>query len=120
MTRSRFPRSVFSVGDEPDARFSLANERTFLAWNRTALALIAAGVALEVLGLDLQSGLRVTASILLIVSGIALPIVAWFEWMATERALRVGRELPGGVTGFLLASVVVVVGALVALGVLLP
>ena len=32
-------------GKEPDARFSYANERTFLAWNRTALALIATGVA---------------------------------------------------------------------------
>ena len=30
---------------EPDARFTYANERTFLAWNRTALALIATGVA---------------------------------------------------------------------------
>jgi putative membrane protein len=30
---------------EPDVRFSFANERTFLAWNRTALALIATGIA---------------------------------------------------------------------------
>lgn len=32
-------------GTEPDYRFTLANERTFLAWIRTALALIAGGVA---------------------------------------------------------------------------
>ena len=32
-------------GEEPDARFSYANERTFLAWNRTALALIGVGLA---------------------------------------------------------------------------
>jgi putative membrane protein len=38
MSDRRFPRSVFSRGTEPDARFTLANERTFLAWIRTALA----------------------------------------------------------------------------------
>ena len=34
-------------GEEPDPRFTLANERTFLAWVRTALALVAAGIGLE-------------------------------------------------------------------------
>ena len=38
----RFPRSVYGEGEEPDPRFSLANERTFLAWLRTALAMYAA------------------------------------------------------------------------------
>ena len=88
MTRTRFPRSVFRVGTEPDARFTLANERTFLAWTRTALALIAGGVALEALGLDLQAGFRLAASLVLVVAGLALPIWAWVEWMRTERALR--------------------------------
>ena len=52
----RFPRRVYGVGTEPDARFSLANERTFLAWIRTALALIAAGVALEAFVLPIAPG----------------------------------------------------------------
>ena len=30
-------------GEEPDYRFTLANERTFLAWVRTALGLLAGG-----------------------------------------------------------------------------
>ncbi len=47
---TRFPRQVFDRGEEPDARFTLANERTFLAWIRTSLALLAGGVALHVLG----------------------------------------------------------------------
>ena len=33
------------TGEEPDPRFSLANERTFLAWIRTSIALIAGGLA---------------------------------------------------------------------------
>ena len=45
--RSRLARRVFPEGTEPDPRFTLANERTFLAWMRTALAFIAGGVALE-------------------------------------------------------------------------
>jgi putative membrane protein len=53
VTDKRFPASVFRAGSEPDARFSLANERTFLAWIRTGLALLAGGVALEALGLGI-------------------------------------------------------------------
>ena len=34
------------VGHEPDYRFTLANERTFLAYIRTALAFFAAGTAI--------------------------------------------------------------------------
>lgn len=119
VTRTRFPASVYGTGDEPDARFSLANERTFLAWNRTALALIAGGVALEALGLDLQPGLRLAASVILIVAGLILPVLAWQEWGRTERALRAGSPLPGSATSIALATTIVVVGVLVLLGVIL-
>lgn len=54
---ARFPQSVYGQGEEPDARFSLANERTFLAWIRTSLALIAGGVALEAFDLPLPLSL---------------------------------------------------------------
>lgn len=118
MKRERFPASVFRVGEEPDARFSLANERTFLAWNRTALALIAGGVALEALGLDLHPVPRLIASLVLIVSGLVLPVIAWFEWARTERSLRLSAPLPGSLTGVALSVVIVVVGALIVLGVL--
>ena len=33
-------------GREPDPRFTFANERTFLAWSRTALALVVAGLGI--------------------------------------------------------------------------
>ena len=119
MTRSRFPRSVYRTGTDPDARFSLANERTFLAWNRTALALLAGGVALEALGLDLQPDLRLAASLILIASGVVIPVLAWLEWGRTERALRAGSPLPGSLTSAALAITIVLVGVLVLLGVVL-
>ena len=119
MPRSRFPQSVYGTGEEPDARFSLANERTFLAWNRTALALIAGGVALEALGLDLHPGLRLASSLILIAAGLIVPVLAWFEWGRTERALRAASPLPGSAASIALAVTIVLVGALVLLGVVL-
>ncbi|WP_127473705.1 YidH family protein [Microbacterium sulfonylureivorans] len=120
MTRPRFPRSVYEIGTDPDPRFSLANERTFLAWTRTALALLAGGVVLEGFELGLNEALRLAASITLIVAGIVIPMLSWFEWMAAERALRLARPLPGARTSAVLAVVVIVVGVLVLLGVLVP
>lgn len=115
----RFPRRVYAAGAEPDARFTLANERTFLAWIRTALALIAGGVALELLGLDLHAGLRLAASLVLVVAGIATPVVAWSGWMRSERALRLAQPLPASPLGIALTAAVAVVGVLVLLGLLL-
>ena len=119
MHESRFPRSVYGAGDEPDPRFSLANERTFLAWMRTALALIAGGVALEALGLDLQPELRLAGALVLIAAGLALGVLAWMEWAKTERALRAAAPLPGSALSLVLAITVVLVALLVLLGVVL-
>lgn len=115
----RFPASVFSYGTEPDARFTLANERTFLAWIRTALALIAGGVALEVLGLDLQPGFRLAASLVLVITGAASPILAWANWGRAERALRQNLPLPASLLGPVLGLAVVAAGVLVLLAILL-
>jgi len=115
----RFPRRVYGTGQEPDVRFSLANERTFLAWVRTALALVAGGVALEALGLGLQPGLRLAASLVLIVAGIAVPVQAWVGWTRAERALRADRPLPSATLTLPLVVAVAVAGLLVLLGVVL-
>ena len=118
MNDKRFPASVFGVGTEPDARFSLANERTFLAWIRTSLALLAGGVALEALGLGIHPGFRLAASLILLIAGLVTPLQAWFGWKRSERALRLGLPLPAAPLTLVLAVAVVAVGALVFVGVL--
>ena len=114
----RFPRNVYEVGTEPDPRFTLANERTFLAWIRTALALIAAGIALEALALPIQPDLRRAAAVLLLVLGFIVPVLAWFTWATVERALRRSMPLPGSKVALPVALGVSAATALLILGVL--
>lgn len=114
----RFPARVFAQGEEPDVRFTLANERTFLAWIRTSLALLAGGVALELLGLDLEPGLRLAASLVLIATGIGAAVVAWWGWARTEAALRRASPLPSSPAGLLLAVCVGAAAVLVVLAIL--
>ncbi len=115
----RYPHSLYREGAEPDPRFSLANERTFLAWIRTALALLAAGVALDVLEVPVLPALRIAASVLLIAAGIVAPLQAWFGWLRTERAMRLATPLPAPRFAGPLALVVLVAGILIAVGALL-
>lgn len=114
----RFPRAVYGVGDEPDVRFTLANERTFLAWIRTALALIAGGVAIDAVALPLPVPVRVVASAVLLLLGLVLPLLAFVNWAASERALRLGRPLPASIVTLPLAMGVLVVAAAVIIGLL--
>jgi putative membrane protein len=116
----RFPRRIYGRGDEPDPRFSLANERTYLAWIRTSLALVATGVALEALALPIQEGLRFAASTVFVALGLLAVVHAWFSWAHTESALRANRALSGVSTGFILTVGLVCAIALVVIGLLLP
>ncbi|MGV8966657.1 MAG: YidH family protein [Cellulomonas sp.] len=116
----RFPGRVYRHGTEPDARFSLANERTFLAWIRTSLALLGGGVALESLALGMHPGFRLAASVVLILTGMLTPLQAWIGWSRTERALRLGTALPAAMFALPIGIAVVVVGVLVFLGLVLP
>lgn len=90
----RFPQWVYRHGVEPDPRFSLANERTFLAWVRTSLALVAGGVALEAMDVPLTRELRLFIAITFILLGLLAVGQAWLGWARTERALRAQRALP--------------------------
>ncbi|MGW5666389.1 YidH family protein [Micromonospora sp. NPDC003776] len=116
---TRWPRRVFSQGSDPDPRFSLANERTFLAWIRTSLALFAAGVALEAVNLPIVPGLRRASAIVLILLGAAAPAQAWFGWVRTELALRRGRGLPPPLMAVPVGAGLLLVGVLVLLGLIL-
>lgn len=118
MTRRRFPRSVYSAGREPDVRFTLANERTFLAWIRTSLTLLASGIALEVLGLGLHGGLRLAASLVLMLTGVATAPLAYLGWARNERALRLGEPLPSSLFRLPLVACVCLSGVLVVLALL--
>src|SRR5690625_1346387 len=96
----RRPASVYSVGSDPDARFSLANERTALAWLRTALALVAGGVALTTLASFTQEDplLDILAALACIAGGI-LATSAIFQWRRSERAVRLGKPQIGRASG---------------------
>lgn len=106
------------MGEEPDARFSLANERTYLAWTRTSLALFGAGVALEALDVPIEPVPRVIAAIALIGLGLLAGWEAWFGWVRTERAMRDGTALPGPVIAPYLTVGIAMVMVLVAVGLL--
>nr|WP_255443556.1 DUF202 domain-containing protein [Tessaracoccus sp. MC1679] len=94
----------------------MANERTYLAWIRTSLALLAGGIALEVLGLGIQESFRIAASVLLMVTGIAAAPFAWWGWARYERALRSGTPLPSSLFALPVAVAVTVSGMLVFVG----
>ncbi len=79
-------------GIEPDYRFTLANERTFLAWIRTALALLAGGVLLHQFATELGPRLAVTVlSVGLGVVAAVLSAVSYTRWRGNEIAIRQGR-----------------------------
>ena len=95
---------------EPDVRFTYANERTFLAWIRTALGLITAGLAITQLlpPFALVGGRRVIG-LPLIAVGVVIAIVSLTNWHANERAIRAGLAPPRSALPTITAVVVSVV-----------
>lgn len=114
----RFPQWIYRAGTEPDPRFSLANERTFLAWIRTSLALFAAGVVLETLAPPIHPPLRAAAAFLLILVGVLAGVQSWFGWARNERALRNATPLPGPFLAPVLTAVMLLASLLVGVGLL--
>jgi putative membrane protein len=103
-------------GTEPDPRFTFANERTFLAWSRTALALVVAGLGIVQL---LPPFPRVPQGrhllgLPLIALGAVLAVAAYAEWVRSQRALRRGLPLPQSVLPWLLAATITIVGVIAA------
>jgi putative membrane protein len=106
-------RGPGDVGVDPDPRFTFANERTFLAWNRTALALLAAGVAVSEL-LDPSSipGGRRLLGLPLIALGAVVGVASYVRWVRSELALRLSQSLPASRLPVVMAAAV----ALAAVG----
>lgn len=116
------PRRLRAEGTTPDYRFSLANERTFLAWVRTALALVAGGIAVDQFLTDMRWELRTAFAVVLLVGGALCAVHAVDNWVRCERAMRRRESLPGsrfpallavgaGVAALLVAGAVVLGGA---------
>jgi putative membrane protein len=106
------PERAEGVGETPDYRFSLANERTFLAWIRTGLALIAGGLACAQFLPPLPiEHLREVIAVALLVLGGVVALRAVDHWARTERAMRTGTDLPASRFPAVLA-IVVAMGAL--------
>jgi putative membrane protein len=102
---------VGADGDDQDLdyRFTLANERTFLAWVRTALALLAGGVAVVQLVPAMSiPGVRHGLGTALTTAGGVLAVLAVRRWQRVQAAMREGAELPRSWMPVLLAGAIVV------------
>ena len=103
--------------DHPDYRFTLANERTLLAWLRTGLALVAGGVAVAQFAPDL--GVRwgsAAVAVALVLTGLGAAVGGYVRWRRNERAIAADRPLePGRVLPALVAAVAAVLVAVAVL-----
>ncbi|MEU9923385.1 DUF202 domain-containing protein [Streptomyces griseoluteus] len=114
------PEQVRDQGTAPDYRFSLANERTFLAWLRTALALIGGGFAVDQFLPHLRWAWRVGLALALLGAGVLCALRAVHHWVRCEQAMRRGEDLPvsrfPAVLSLLVAVVAVVMVVVVLAG----
>lgn len=101
---------------EPDYRFTLANERTFLAWVRTSLALLAGGIALnEISGPFSNEATRTALAVTAVALSLVLAASSFVRWRQVQRAMRRGDPLPHPWAVPLLATGLVAVAGVVAL-----
>jgi putative membrane protein len=115
-TRLRQPTDArpSSPDDGLDYRFTLANERTFLAWFRTSLALIGGGLAVDQFLPETggRAVVRVPIAAVLLVLGAATAVYAATRWIRTERTMRSGNDLPPSRYPGVLAGVLALGGLL--------
>ncbi|AXK34041.1 DUF202 domain-containing protein [Streptomyces armeniacus] len=113
------PQRLQQEGSTPDYRFSLANERTFLAWIRTALALVAGGMAVDQFLTGLVWGVRTAIALALLAGGALCALRAVNHWVRCERAMRRGEDLPATRFPALLGTATALAALLVVAAVLL-
>jgi putative membrane protein len=106
---------------EPDARYTFANERTFLAWTRTALAFILAGLGIVQL-LPPFPGVpwgRHLLGVPLIAIGAAIAVVGYWQWEGNQKALRRGEPIRRSSLPRLLAAAIAALALVTAVVLLL-
>ena len=87
-----FPPDPRGWGVDPDYRFTLANERTFLSWIRTSLALVAGGLGSIVVLKDIE-GVEVIGVMVLALAFVTASS-SFRRWSLNERAMRLEQPLP--------------------------
>ncbi|MCL2730140.1 MAG: DUF202 domain-containing protein [Actinomycetia bacterium] len=102
-------------GEEPDYRATMANERTLLAWSRTALAFLAAAFAVVKLADVTPRGLRLALAGYLVGLAGVVTVAGYVQWRARQTRMREGRPL-GRVAGpaVLMTALLVLAGFVVA------
>ncbi len=103
------------VGEDPDPRFTMANERTFLAWLRTSLGLIAAGLAVAEFLRSSSELTRLAIALPLLVLGAVTAFSSFGQWERKERAMRLGEPLPPSSLPRILAIAIGAIAVLAAL-----
>lgn len=114
------PQRVYGHGTEPDPLYTLANERTYLAWLRLAVTLLAAAVAIDRLFLQRPWLGSEILALGLVAFAFGACAVGVHRWSATELALRARRPLPGFGVPVLGAMAIALVAAGVVVLVLVP
>jgi inner membrane protein YidH len=93
-----------------DPRFTLANERTFLAWIRTALGMLAGAAALDAIDTGWpESAVRVLAAVLAVAALMSI-VIAWWRWRRVQLAIESGVAAPVGGSHLVPAAGVLIVG----------
>ncbi|MET8178233.1 DUF202 domain-containing protein [Streptomyces sp. NPDC005336] len=114
------PERLREEGQTPDYRFSLANERTFLAWLRTSMALVGGGFAVAQFLPATERALRLALAVTLLAGGALCALRAINHWIRCERAMRRGEDLPASrfpvVLGLAVGVVALLMVVAVALG----
>ncbi len=111
--RNIIPPDPRASGTEPDYRFTLANERTFLAWIRTALALSAGGLAAISLLPDLYGS--ETLGIALLTVAFLTAVSGYRRWALNETAMRLGEAMPASRLPAVMAAGTALVALLAAM-----
>ena len=76
-----------------DYRFLLANERTFLAYVRTALSLQVAGLGVLQFLTGGHDAVRIGLGLVLVLAGSFVGIAGYQRFRTNERAIRAGGEI---------------------------